>query len=176
MINHLFFVDSGINPDPALRLSPENGNVAFASADMGWCFTLRSFAQLYSDTFGMSCFDPASQTINFLSAGWSANKQSNADIMSEALESDTPSSSSKTKVPAGQIDASRFAERLWGDVYFNKETRKFTRKAQDPSALRTFVMFVLEPIYKLYAAVSVLPFRSFLFAFLVVQAHSLLDG
>ena len=43
---------SSINPDPELRLSPERGNVAFASTDMGWCFTLRSFAQMYADTYG----------------------------------------------------------------------------------------------------------------------------
>ncbi|KIM31572.1 hypothetical protein M408DRAFT_235250 [Serendipita vermifera MAFF 305830] len=127
---------SGINPDPALRLSPENGNVAFASADMGWCFTLRSFAQLYSDNYG-----------------WSSAKLSSADLMAEAIDASSNSAPSKTKVPTGKMDAGRFAERLWGDIYFDKSTRKFTRKAQDPSALRTFVMFVLEPIYKLYAAV-----------------------
>jgi hypothetical protein len=96
--------------------------------------------------------------------------------MSEALESSAPSSSSQTKVPAGQMDASRFAERLWGDVYFDKATRKFTRKSQDPSSLRTFVMFVLEPIYKLYAAVSVLSICFFIFTLLVFEAHRLLDG
>lgn len=46
---------SAIDPDPELRLSPENGNVAFASTDMNWCFTLRSFAQMYADTYGGSC-------------------------------------------------------------------------------------------------------------------------
>jgi U5 small nuclear ribonucleoprotein component len=46
---------SGIDPDPELRLSPENGNVAFASTDMHWCFTLRSFAQMYAEAYG-SCF------------------------------------------------------------------------------------------------------------------------
>lgn len=45
---------SGIDPDPELRLSPENGNVAFASTDMGWCFTLHSFAQMYAETYGKS--------------------------------------------------------------------------------------------------------------------------
>ncbi|KUI70832.1 hypothetical protein VM1G_06189 [Cytospora mali] len=34
------------------RLSPEKGNVLFACADMGWCFTLQSFAKMYSDSFG----------------------------------------------------------------------------------------------------------------------------
>ena len=43
---------SNINPDPEHRLSPEDGNVAFASTDMNYCFTLRSFAKLYADTYG----------------------------------------------------------------------------------------------------------------------------
>ncbi|KIY52663.1 P-loop containing nucleoside triphosphate hydrolase protein [Fistulina hepatica ATCC 64428] len=95
---------SAIDPNPDLRLSPENGNVAFASTDMHWCFTLRSFAQMYADTYG-------------------------------------------------KLDVSAFADRLWGDIYFNNETRKFTRKQDDPEQLRTFVQFILEPLYKLYTSV-----------------------
>lgn len=45
-------VIASVDPDEKYRLSPERGNVAFASAQMGWCFTLESFAQLYSDTYG----------------------------------------------------------------------------------------------------------------------------
>ncbi|GBE77516.1 Pre-mRNA-splicing factor cwf10 [Sparassis crispa] len=97
-------VISAINPDPALRLSPENGNVAFASTDMHWCFTLRSFAQMYADTYG-------------------------------------------------PMDVPAFANRLWGNIYFNNETRKFSRKPADPEANRTFVHFILEPLYKLYSQV-----------------------
>jgi len=96
--------NSGIDPDPELRLSPENGNVAFGSTDMAWCFTLRSFAQMYADTYG-------------------------------------------------SLDASAFADRLWGDIYFNNETRKFARKASDPERSRTFVHFILDPLYKLYSHV-----------------------
>ncbi|KAJ3482949.1 hypothetical protein NLI96_g6640 [Meripilus lineatus] len=95
---------SGINPDPDLRLSPENGNVAFASTDMAWCFTLRSFAQMYADTYG-------------------------------------------------SLDVRGFADRLWGDIYFDSANRKFTRKQADPDSNRTFVHFVLEPLYKLYSQV-----------------------
>ncbi|KAG0698450.1 Calreticulin family-domain-containing protein [Suillus ampliporus] len=95
---------SGIDPDPELRLSPENGNVVFASTDMSWCFTLRSFAKMYADTFG-------------------------------------------------SLDVTAFADRLWGDIYFNGETRKFTRKATDPEQSRTFVHFILDPLYKLYSHV-----------------------
>ena len=46
-----------------------------------------------------------------------------------------------------------FADRLWGDIYFDDQHRKFTRKAADPEAPRTFVHFVLEPLYKLYSQV-----------------------
>ncbi|KAJ7070648.1 P-loop containing nucleoside triphosphate hydrolase protein [Mycena amicta] len=95
---------ASIDPDPELRLSPENGNVAFASTDMTWCFTLRSFAQMYADTYG-------------------------------------------------SLDVNSFTDRLWGDIYFNNETRKFTRKQADPESNRTFVHFILEPLYKLYSNV-----------------------
>ncbi|KAG8219394.1 Calreticulin family-domain-containing protein [Butyriboletus roseoflavus] len=95
---------SGIDPDPESRLSPENGNVAFGSTDMAWCFTLRSFAQMYADTYG-------------------------------------------------PLDVSAFADRLWGDIYFNDDSRKFTRKASDPEQSRTFVHFILDPLYKLYSHV-----------------------
>ncbi|KIM70109.1 hypothetical protein SCLCIDRAFT_101752 [Scleroderma citrinum Foug A] len=97
---------SGINPDPELRLSPERGNVTFASTDMNWCFTLRSFAQMYANTFG-------------------------------------------------SLDVTAFADRLWGDIYFNTETRKFTRKAPEGNSkqARSFVHFVLDPLYKLYSHV-----------------------
>ena len=43
---------SNVDPNPELRMSPEKGNVAFASASMGWCFTLGSFAKMYADTYG----------------------------------------------------------------------------------------------------------------------------
>ncbi|KAI5305880.1 hypothetical protein KEM55_008809, partial [Ascosphaera atra] len=88
------------------RVSPEKGNVTFACADMGWAFTLQSFAAMYA-------------------------QQSNS------------------RVP---IDASEFAKRLWGDVFFSPSTRKFTRKGAAADAKRAFVHFVLEPIYKLFSA------------------------
>jgi 116 kDa U5 small nuclear ribonucleoprotein component len=54
---------------------------------------------------------------------------------------------------AGSIDVNALADRLWGDIYFNDETRKFTRKQADPESNRSFVHFILEPLYKLYANV-----------------------
>lgn len=83
------------------RLSPEKGNVLFACTDMGWCFTLPSFAKMYTDTYG-------------------------------------------------DINADDFARRLWGDVYYNPKKRNFTRKPAEERSARSFVHFVLEPIYKIF--------------------------
>jgi len=49
------------------------------------------------------------------------------------------------------VNATEFAQRLWGDIFFSPVTRKFTRKATDERSKRSFVNFVLEPIYKLYS-------------------------
>ncbi|KAL8417832.1 hypothetical protein RB594_001449 [Gaeumannomyces avenae] len=91
-------------PDEAerRRLSPEKGNVVFACADMGWCFTLQSFAKMYADNYGA-------------------------------------------------VDTHEFARRLWGDIYFNPRKRSFTRKQVEEGAKRSFVKFILEPVYKLFA-------------------------
>lgn len=84
------------------RLSPEMGNVLFACTSMGWCFTLQSFAQMYSDSYG-------------------------------------------------GVNSEEFARRLWGDIYFNPQKRTFTRKPIEEGAKRSFVNFIMEPIYKLYS-------------------------
>ncbi|CEG40323.1 116 kda u5 small nuclear ribonucleoprotein component-like [Plasmopara halstedii] len=86
------------------RVSPELGNVCFASGQHGWSFTLESFAQIYAETY--------------------------------------PS-----------VPASELAARFWGDKYFNPQTRTFTKKSPYPGALRSFVQFVLEPLYKMYSKV-----------------------
>jgi U5 small nuclear ribonucleoprotein component len=50
-----------------------------------------------------------------------------------------------------RFDHNNFAKCLWGDVFFNEETRKFSKTAPDADAPRTFVAFILEPMYKLFA-------------------------
>ncbi|KAL8283107.1 hypothetical protein RQP46_005885 [Phenoliferia psychrophenolica] len=96
-------VISEIDPDPKHRVSPEKGNVSFASAQMGWCFTLKSFAKMYADTFGA-------------------------------------------------MDLDQFAVRLWGNIYYQPETRKFS-KVSSKGSKRGFEHFILEPLYKLYSQV-----------------------
>ncbi|KAM3515404.1 hypothetical protein MY11210_000966 [Beauveria gryllotalpidicola] len=89
------------NTSTAKRISPEKGNVLFACTDLGWCFTLQSFAKMYADSY--------------------------SDVAAEDL-----------------------AKRLWGDVYFNPKKRTFSRKPLEDRTARSFVHFVLEPIYKIF--------------------------
>lgn len=53
-------------------------------------------------------------------------------------------------------DVDNFASRLWGDVWFDEESRRFTNIAPAKLSLmsrRSFVQFVLEPLYKIYSLV-----------------------
>ncbi|KAF2355074.1 Elongation factor EFG domain V-like [Trinorchestia longiramus] len=44
-----------------------------------------------------------------------------------------------------------FAKRLWGDIYFNPRTRKFAKKPPTSSTQRSFIEFILEPLYKIFS-------------------------
>ena len=48
----------------------------------------------------------------------------------------------------------KFAKFLWGDVYYEVETRKFFRESEvegrRDDVVRSFVYFVMEPIYKVF--------------------------
>uniref|UniRef100_A0A914E5E5 Tr-type G domain-containing protein n=1 Tax=Acrobeloides nanus TaxID=290746 RepID=A0A914E5E5_9BILA len=52
------------------------------------------------------------------------------------------------------VNPKEFARRLWGDIYFDKSTRKFTKKPPQMGHPRTFVHFILEPLYKLFSQVT----------------------
>eukprot|EP01094_Clydonella_sp_ATCC50884_P003846 TRINITY_DN12958_c0_g1_i1.p1 TRINITY_DN12958_c0_g1~~TRINITY_DN12958_c0_g1_i1.p1 ORF type:complete len:1016 (+),score=327.51 TRINITY_DN12958_c0_g1_i1:110-3049(+) len=51
------------------------------------------------------------------------------------------------------VNTKEFAKRLWGDLYFHESTRKFLRKPPVSGGERSFVHFILEPLYKIYAQV-----------------------
>jgi U5 small nuclear ribonucleoprotein component len=53
--------------------------------------------------------------------------------------------------PDKPLDNLEFSRRMWGDIFFNPHSRKFTRRPTEEGARRSFVHFVLEPIYKLYS-------------------------
>ncbi|KAJ1765058.1 hypothetical protein IW140_006497 [Coemansia sp. RSA 1813] len=94
--------------DSSMQVSPELGNVCFASASFGWCFSLESFARKYVEQWGMP------------------------------------------------VQPKELAKRLWGDIYYHPGRRTFVRKkAKDAKeAKRSFVHFVLEPLYKIFAHIA----------------------
>ncbi len=51
------------------------------------------------------------------------------------------------------IPADKFSRRLWGDLYFDHEKRTFMKKPMNSGSQRTFVEFILEPLYKIYSIV-----------------------
>uniref|UniRef100_A0A0N4ZUV3 Tr-type G domain-containing protein n=1 Tax=Parastrongyloides trichosuri TaxID=131310 RepID=A0A0N4ZUV3_PARTI len=51
------------------------------------------------------------------------------------------------------LNANEFSKRLWGDIYMDPKTRKFVKKEPYPDCPRTFVQFILEPIYKIFSQI-----------------------
>lgn len=53
----------------------------------------------------------------------------------------------------GGFPPKELARRLWGDMYFMSTRRTFVKKPPHPNAQRTFVEFILEPLYKIFSQV-----------------------
>ena len=53
----------------------------------------------------------------------------------------------------GGFSPTDFSKRLWGDMYFNRAKRTFTKKPPAMDAPRSFVEFLLEPLYKIFSQV-----------------------
>ncbi|CAD8208930.1 unnamed protein product [Paramecium octaurelia] len=51
------------------------------------------------------------------------------------------------------LNPEQFTRLLWGDIYYDNKEKKFVRKMSPYATQRTFVEFVLEPIYKLFGQV-----------------------
>jgi len=92
-------------------LTPDRGNVCFASSHHGYMFSTTSFAQRYYDHCNTS------------------------------------------KAP--KLSAEDLGRRLWGDAFLDPTTRKFKKSAKNCSTKgvqRTFIDFILAPLYKIYSA------------------------
>jgi U5 small nuclear ribonucleoprotein component len=83
--------------------------------------------------------DPVKGTVCFGSAlyGWSFTLESFARLYAE--------------VQGVEMDTKQFARRLWGDTYFHDDTRVFRKKPPPGGGERSFVQFILEPLYKIYS-------------------------
>ncbi len=161
-VNALIAANAGGAEVPVL--SPTAGNVAFSAGLYGWSFTLQSFAQLYSDVCGGG-FDPRCGRACCLPLQCAALHRCGAakPLPAPAALRATGLSRAATARAALPLTPPRrpptaprrdFAQRLWGDVYFDDSTRGFRRKAPSVGAARTFVTFILDPLYKVYSQVG----------------------
>ena len=112
------------------------GNVAFASGTHGWCFTLESFANQYLDHLDEVDSDA----------------EENEEIVNGIRVAGGTSGGL-----GRNLSPETFAARLWGDCYLDPATRTFQKKASKcensaGTVKRTFVAFILEPLYKMYTA------------------------
>ncbi|CAM8916877.1 unnamed protein product [Rhodiola kirilowii] len=103
---------------------------------------INSHISAASSTAGSTqILDPAAGNVCFASgsAGWSFTLQSFAKMY--------------VKLHGIPFDANKFASRLWGDIYYHPDTRCFKKKPPASESERSFVEFILEPLYKLYSQV-----------------------
>ena len=103
--------------------------MAFAAPLYGWSFTLESFAELYTEVRAVvrpwfPCATPCQLAL------------------------------AVPQVHQVPVDPREFARRLWGDSYFHPDSSGFKRSAPPGGTERTFVQFVLEPLYKIYSQVG----------------------
>ncbi|CAN0261419.1 unnamed protein product, partial [Hapterophycus canaliculatus] len=53
----------------------------------------------------------------------------------------------------GEMSPKELGKRLWGDAWVDPKTRAFRKGFPPPDCQRTFVQFILEPMYKIYSQV-----------------------
>ncbi|XP_057336183.1 116 kDa U5 small nuclear ribonucleoprotein component-like isoform X2 [Microplitis mediator] len=101
---------------------------------------INSLITLYSDSKNPTFVSPALGNVCFASSEYNVcfTLKSFAAIYQRKHES---------------LNFEEFAKRLWGDVYFNSKTRKFTKKPPHNTAQRSFIEFILEPLYKIFTQV-----------------------
>ena len=128
-------------------LSPLNGNVLFASSKHGFMFSLDSMVDLYMDH---NLMDDEEEDEDEDDSDDEMNNNNNHH--QQTAKKQIQNAMFGTPIFGIQkLSKTEFTKRLWGNVYYNPNTKKFTKK---PSSTqynkRTFCTFILEPLYKLY--------------------------
>jgi len=87
--------------------------------------------------------DPLAGNVAFASAlyGWSFTLESFAELYGK-----------NNNINSG-FNSKVFAKRLWGDYWFSPDTRTFAKSPPPGGRERTFVEFILNPIYKLHSQI-----------------------
>ena len=104
--------------------------------------TINEVNRILAEAGSDQLVSPLKGNVVFSSAfyGWSFTLESFAAIYSEYHPS---------------VDYKKFAKRLWGDIWFDPTSRKFTRTSPPEGDLRprSFVQFIMAPLHKIYSHV-----------------------
>lgn len=117
------------------ELTPARGNVVFASALHGWTFTAESFAEVYEDVYE------------------NLHEQPDPSDPDPSDPEETARHVLRAFAPVQRLSAAKFAQKLWGNWYVDPRSGRFTQSRAEcgGDATRTFVRYILEPIYKIYS-------------------------
>ncbi|EZG43171.1 putative 116 kDa U5 small nuclear ribonucleoprotein component [Gregarina niphandrodes] len=124
---------------PPKTFDPAVGNVVFGSGRYSFVFSLRSFAEYYANQ---------------------KHRGSNPNNVSESTGESCGEHAVYQQPMA--YDADTLTQIFWGDIWLNPQTRKFQKKKpavedededEDEAVGRTFVDFILKPIYKIFSHV-----------------------
>eukprot|EP01036_Dinobryon_divergens_P031339 gene31339-40720_t len=58
-----------------------------------------------------------------------------------------------SKHPDLPFEPTALAKRLWGEWYYNEDAHTISKKKKSSASVRSFVQYILEPLYKMYAQV-----------------------
>lgn len=92
--------------------------------------------QIISPELGNVCFAAGQH-------GWCFTLLSFSEMYAQRYQK-----SSNKRLP---FSADQFAKRMWGDWYCNPNSNVISRNKLDSNSSRTFIQYILEPLYKIYA-------------------------
>lgn len=127
------------------KLSPEKGNVVFASGEHHYAFTLQSYADLYLSLYrsqssnGKAFPLMATDFVKRLWGDWyiAADAEPDSDSDSDATPTEEDGNDNNTTTP----------------FIISKDRKKAQAARPEGDVKRTFVHFVLTPLYKIYSHV-----------------------
>ena len=120
-----------------LQLEPEDMYQAFTRIVENVNVIIATYSD-ESGPMGDIKVDPSKGNVGFGSGlhGWAFTLKQFSELYAEKFK----------------IDVEKLMNRLWGENYYNPATKKWAKKADD-GYKRAFVMFVLDPIYKVFNAI-----------------------
>ena len=137
--------NSNTNINNIRYVCPKKGNVLFSSSKYNMIFSLSTFADYYLSINLSNCINLSDYGIK--KGNYIANNiKENNNIFSKL----TSNENNQVKLKKDAL-----INLLWGDIYFDDINKYFTSKkseidnVEDINKSRTFVEFILEPIYKI---------------------------